>query len=78
MEKSVIFISSTKKFNTFENNVPAPYIRDDKCFKSLYLTDSAKVIFEPASSFIGDEEDCVKVIEILKKLCPETIPNYVN
>ncbi len=54
------------------------YEKGDKCVKSLDFTDSANVIFEPASSFMGDEEDYIKVVDKLKKLCPEAIPDYIK
>ena len=56
----------------------AYYEKGDKCVKSLDFTDSAKVIFEPASSFMGDEEDYTKVAEKLKELCPQAIPDYIK
>ena len=56
----------------------AYYEKGDKCVKSLDFTDSAKVIFEPASSFMGDEEDYIKVVEKLKELCPQAIPDYIK
>lgn len=56
----------------------AHYERGDNCVKSLDFTDSAKVIFEPASSFMGDEEDYIRVIEKLKELCPMAIPDYIK
>lgn len=56
----------------------AHYEKGDKCVKSIDFTDSAKVIFEPALSFMGDEEDYIKVIEKLKELCPKAIPDYVR
>lgn len=56
----------------------AHYEKGDKCVKSLDFTDSASVIFEPASSFMGDEEDYIKVVEKLKTLCPKAIPDYVK
>ena len=56
----------------------AHYENGDKCVKSLDFTDSAKVIFEPASSFMGDEEDYIKVVEKLKELSPKAIPDYVK
>ena len=56
----------------------AHYEKGDKCVKSLDFTDSAKVIFEPASSFMGDEEDYIKVVEKLKELCPKAIPDYIK
>ena len=56
----------------------AYYEKGDKCVKSLDFTDSAKVIFEPALSFMGDEEDYIKVIEKLKEICPKAIPDYIK
>ena len=56
----------------------AHYEKGDKCVKSLDFTYSANVIFEPASSFMGDEEDYIKVVEKLKELCPKAIPDYVK
>lgn len=56
----------------------AHYEKGDKCVKSLDFTYSAKVIFEPASSFMGDEEDYIKVVEKLKELCPKAIPDYIK
>jgi len=56
----------------------AHYEKGDKCVKSLDFTDSATVIFEPASSFMGDEEDYIKVVEKLKELCPKAIPDYIK
>lgn len=56
----------------------AHYEKGDKCVKSLDFTDSAKIIFEPASSFMGDEEDYIKVVEKLKELCPKAIPDYIK
>lgn len=56
----------------------AHYEKGDKCVKSLDFTDSARVIFEPALSFMGDEEDYIKVTEKLKEICPKAIPDYVR
>lgn len=56
----------------------AYYEKGDKCVKSLDFTDSASVIFEPASSFMGDEKDYIKVVEKLKVLCPKAIPDYIK
>ena len=56
----------------------AYYEKGDKCVKSLDFTDSASVIFEPATSFMGDEEDYIKVVEKLKVLCPKAIPDYIK
>ena len=56
----------------------AVYERGDGCIKSLDFTDAAAVNFEPASTFVGDNEEYFFVIETLKKLCPKAIPDYVR
>ncbi len=56
----------------------ATYERGDKCIRTLDFTDAATVNFEPASAFMGDNEDYTDVIEALKKLCPEAIPDYIK
>ncbi len=56
----------------------AYYERGDRCVRSLDFTNSATVLFEPAFSFMGDEEDYEKVTKKLKELCPRAIPDYVR
>ena len=56
----------------------AIYERGENCVKSLDFTDSALVNFEPASAFMGDNEDYLDVIEALKKICPDAIPDYIK
>lgn len=56
----------------------ASYERGDHCVKSLDFTDSASVNFEPASSFMGENEDYTDVVEALKSLCPAAIPDYIQ
>ncbi len=56
----------------------AHYEKGDQCVKSLDFTHSATVIFEPASSFMGDEEDYIQVVERLNHLCPQAIPDYIK
>ena len=56
----------------------AVYERGDACVKSLDFTDSANVNFEPASAFMGDNEDYFDVIEALERLCPKAIPDYIK
>ncbi len=56
----------------------AKYERGDRCVKTLDFTDGASVNFEPASSFMGDNEDYSDTIEALKLLCPEAIPDYIR
>lgn len=56
----------------------AIYEKYNDCVKSLDFTDGAKVNFEPALSFMGDNEDYDDVIAMLKKLCPKAIPDYIR
>lgn len=56
----------------------AIYERGDGCIKSLDFTDSASVNFEPASTFMGDNEDYIDVVKALKSICPEVIPDYIR
>ncbi len=56
----------------------AVYERGDGFIRSLDFTNSAEVNFEPASAFMGDNEDYCDVVEALYALCPEAIPDYVK
>lgn len=56
----------------------AIYERGDKCVKTLDFTGNASVNFEPASAFMGENEDYIDVTEKLKELCPEAIPDYIR
>ena len=56
----------------------AVYKRGEACVKSLDFTDSASVNFEPASAFMGDNEDYFDVIEALERICPAAIPDYIR
>lgn len=56
----------------------AHYERGQGVIKSLDFTDSARVNFEPASTFMGDKEDYEAVVAELQKLCPEAIVDYVR
>lgn len=56
----------------------AVYERGDGCIKSLDFTDSASVNFEPASAFMGDNEDYSDVVKALENLCPDSIPDYIR
>ena len=56
----------------------AVYERGDGCVKSLDFTDSATINFEPASTFMGDNEEYLDVIDALKRLCPQAIPDYIR
>ena len=46
--------------------------------KSLDFTDGATVNFEPASTFMRDNEEYLDVIEALKDIYPEAIPDYIR
>jgi hypothetical protein len=56
----------------------AVYERGEGCIKSLDFTDSASVNFEPASAFMGDNEDYMNVVKALESICPKAIPDYVR
>lgn len=56
----------------------AVYLRGNKCVKTKDFTNGAEVNFEPASTFMGDNEDYIDVIETLKKLCPVAIEDYIK
>lgn len=56
----------------------AHYERGDGVIKSSDFTDSAKVNFEPASTFMGDNEDYLAVVKALDNICPEAIEDYVK
>ena len=55
----------------------AVYERGDKCVKTLDFTDG-KYNFEPASSFMDDNDDYEDVIAKLQEICPQAIPDYVR
>jgi len=56
----------------------AYYEKGKGCIKSSDFTRNASVNFEPASAFMGDEEDYEKVLVKLKQLCSEAIPDYIR
>lgn len=56
----------------------AVYERGRNVIKSLDFTDSASVNFEPASAFMGDNEDYEDVIAKLEEICPQAIPDYIR
>ena len=55
----------------------AIYERGDKCVKTLDFTDR-KYNFEPASSFMDDNDDYEDVIAKLQEICPQALPDYVR
>lgn len=56
----------------------AEYERGNGVIKTKDFTDNAIVNFEPAFSFLGDDEDYIKSVEIIKALCPDAVGDYVN
>lgn len=56
----------------------AEYERGNGVIKTKDFTDNALVNFEPAFSFLGDDEDYIKSVEIIKALCPDAVGDYVN
>ncbi len=56
----------------------AIYERGSGFIKSLDFTKGASVNFEPASTFMGDNEDYLDVIKALKGICPTAIPDYIR
>lgn len=56
----------------------AVYERGNGFIKSLDFTDGASVNFEPASTFMRENEDYLDVIEALKNIYSEAIPDYIR
>ena len=62
---------------TFGFNM-AEYERGRGYIKTKDFTDNAKVNFESAFSFMGDNEDYIDNVNTLKRLCPDSIGDYVK
>jgi len=56
----------------------AHYERGDGYIKSLDFTDASRVNYEPASTFMGDNEDYIDVVKVLQSICPDAIPDYIR
>ena len=56
----------------------AVYERGDRCVKTLDFTNAAEVNFEPASTFMDDNDDYEDVVAKLQEICPQAIPDYVR
>ncbi len=56
----------------------AVYKRGEGCIKSLDFTNAAEVNFEPASTFMGDNEDYFDVVKALQELCPQAMQDYIK
>ena len=56
----------------------AEYQRGKHVVKTKDYTNNASVNFEPAYSFMGDNEDYIETLNTLKLICPDAIPDYVK
>lgn len=56
----------------------AEYQRGNGVVKTKDFTNNASVNFEPAYSFMGDNEDYIETLEKLKLICPNAIGDYVK
>lgn len=56
----------------------AEYQRGNGVVKTKDFTNNASVNFEPAYSFMGENEDYIDTINVLKDLCPCAVEHYVK
>ena len=56
----------------------AEYKRGNGVIKTKDFTDNALVNFEPAFNILGDDEDYIKSVEMLKMICPDAVGDYVK
>lgn len=56
----------------------AEYQRGNGVIKTKDFTNNASINFEPAYSFMGDNEDYIETLNALKNLCPYAIADYVK
>lgn len=56
----------------------AEYQRGRDAIKTKDFTNNASVNFEPAYSFMGDNEDYIETLNALKLICTDAIPDYVR
>lgn len=56
----------------------AEYERGNGVIKTKDFTDNALVNFEPAFNILGDDEDYIKSVEMLKMICPDAIGDYIK
>ena len=54
------------------------YERGNGVIKTKDFTDNAIVNFEPAFNILGDDEDYIKTVQMLKEICPNAIGDYVK
>jgi len=72
---SEIFICELGKQLGFQM---AEYIRGVRSVLTCDFTENGKYNFEPAYSFMGDDEDCIAVVTKLRAIAPYVIPDYVR
>ena len=56
----------------------AEYVRCDKCVKTKDFTNNASVNFEPAYSFMEDNEDYLDTVKKLNEFSPGLVTDYVR
>ena len=56
----------------------AEYVRGTKSVMTRDFTDNGRYNFEPAYSFMGDNEDYAAVVKGLRERVPEVIPDYIR
>ena len=56
----------------------AEYERGNGIIKTKDFTNNANVNFEPAYSFMGDDEDYIKTVNTLNSICPSAVGDYVK
>jgi len=56
----------------------AEYVRGTKSVMTRDFTGNGKYNFEPAYSFMGENEDYIAVVKKLREIAPYTIPDYVR
>lgn len=56
----------------------AEYERGNGIIKTKDFTNNANVNFEPAYSFMGDDEDYIKTVNALNAICPSAVGDYVK
>ena len=56
----------------------AEYERGNGVIKTKDFTNNALVNFEPAFNILGDDEDYIKTVEMLKSICPDAIGDYIK
>lgn len=56
----------------------AEYKKGKGIVKTKDFTDNASINFEPAYSFLGDNEDYIENVKKLREICPDSVGDYVR